>query len=147
MLLSQTAEYALRAIVFLADGEEEQYTNQQIADGTRVPSHYLSKVLQALNRGGIVTGRRGIGGGFRLTRSAERISVLDVVNAVDPIQRIETCPLGLKGHGKRLCPLHRKLDDGLATIEESFATTSIRDILSVPSRSHPLRDRSTAGRK
>lgn len=143
MVLSQTAEYALRAVVFLTDGTEEQYTNQQIADGTRVPSHYLSKVLQALTRAKLVAGQRGIGGGFRLTRDGGKISVLDVINAVDPIQRIETCPLGLKSHGTRLCALHRKLDDGLAMIEKSFATTTIREILEVPSQNHPLRARAT----
>ena len=40
------------------------------------------------------------------------VTILDVVNAVDPIQRIKTCPLGLKTHGVRLCPLHRRMDDG-----------------------------------
>ncbi len=140
MLFSQTAEYALRAITFLADHAESVQTSKQIAEGTKVPAGYLPKILQTLGRGGLVSGQRGIGGGFELTRSADQISVLDVINAVDPIRRILTCPLGLKGHGTTLCPMHRNLDDGLARIEETFAATTIHDLLHTPTTSPPMRE-------
>lgn len=130
-MLSQTVEYALRAVVFLAEGSPESRTNQQIAEATRVPPSYLAKVLQGLRRAGIVHSQRGIGGGSRLVRDAGDITVLDVVNAVDPILRISTCPLGLQRHVGQLCPLHRKLDDALATIETNFASTTIREMLDV----------------
>ena len=55
--------------------------------------------------------------------------MLDVVNAVDPIQRIEKCPLGLAAHGVHLCPMHSKLDGALAQIEEIFRSTSLADVL------------------
>lgn len=144
MLFSQTAEYALRATVMLADRGDAQ-TTQQIAEITRVPAGYLSKVLQSMRRAGIVLAQRGLHGGFTLARNPEDISVLDVINAVDPLQRIHTCPLGLAAHGKRLCPLHRKLDDALAHVEKSFASTSITDLLRTPTRSRPLCE-VTAGR-
>ncbi len=140
MLFSQTAEYALRAAVWLADRDMQPQTTQQIAEATHVPAGYLSKVLQAMGRADLVTGQRGIGGGFLLAREADNISVLDVVTAVDPIQRIVTCPLGLKGHGKNLCPLHRKLDDALASIEKAFASTTLAELLKTPSKSRPLCD-------
>lgn len=138
MLFSQTAEYALRAVVLLADRAGQPQTNQQIADATRVPAGYLSKVLQALGRADLVAGQRGVGGGFLLVRPADQITVLDVVNAVDPIERIRTCPLGLKSHGTHLCPLHRKLDDALASIESAFGSTTIQTLLDTPSTSRPL---------
>ncbi|MCC6681458.1 MAG: Rrf2 family transcriptional regulator [Phycisphaeraceae bacterium] len=138
MLFSQTAEYALRAAVCLADRAGQPQTTQQIAEATRVPAGYLSKVLQALGRADLVTSQRGIGGGFLLARDADAISVLDVVAAVDPIQRIATCPLGLAGHGSNLCPLHRKLDDALASIEQAFASTSLAELLKTPGKIRPL---------
>jgi len=138
MLFSQTAEYALRAAVCLADHPDQSRTTQQIAEVTRVPPGYLSKVLQAMNRGGLVNAQRGLGGGFTLSRKPETISVLDVVTAVDPIHRIVTCPLGLDEHGKNLCPLHRKLDDALASIEEAFGSTMLSDLLNEPGTSKPL---------
>lgn len=63
----------------------------------------------------------------------KKISILEVVNAVDPIARITTCPLGLEAHGPNLCALHKKLDEVAAEIERSFGATTLRDLLvSVP---------------
>lgn len=138
MLFSQTAEYALRAAVHLAAHPGRPQTNQQIADATRVPAGYLSKVLQSLGRAALVRAQRGVGGGFTLARPARDITVLDVVNAVDPMQRIVECPLGLKAHGTNLCPLHRKLDDALALVEDALRSASIADLLQTPGRSSPL---------
>jgi hypothetical protein len=59
---------------------------------------------------------------------------------VDPIQRIRVCPLGLKSHGVRLCPLHKRLDDALAQVEKAFSDTTLAEILAEPSKSVPLCD-------
>ncbi len=128
-MFSQTAEYALRAAVWLADHEGGACTNAAIAEGTQVPSSYLSKVLQALVRGGIVSSQRGLGGGFSLRRPASEISVLDVIDAVDPLRRIDTCPLNIAAHGHKLCPLHHKLDQALAQCQSSFASTSLAELV------------------
>src|SRR5688572_19877331 len=103
-MVSQTAEYALRAVVCLGSQADTPMTTQQIADATRVPAGYLSKVLQALGRAGLVHSQRGLHGGFTLGRPMDQLSVLDVINAVDPLKRIERCPLGLATHGTNLCP-------------------------------------------
>src|SRR4051812_17842220 len=138
MLFSQTVEYALRAAVYLATKMDEPQVTGDIADKTRVPAGYLSKVLQSMGRGGLVHAQRGVGGGWGLARSPEQITILDVVNAVDPIKRIMTCPLGLSAHGTRLCPLHRKLDDAIGQIEEAFRSSTLADILNTPTTSRPL---------
>ncbi len=145
MFFSQTAEYALRAAVFLADHEGEPQVTQRIAEVTRVPAGYLSKVLQALGRAGVVSGQRGVGGGFTLARAPADLTVLDVVNAVDPIRRIRECPLGLQAHGVNLCPLHHKLDEAIAMIERAFGETTLADLLHVPGRVKPLCDIQTPG--
>jgi len=137
-MFSQTTKYALRAIVWLAAHRNEPQTTLEIAAQTRVPAGYLSKVLQALGRANLVSSQRGLYGGFTLARPPHRISVLEVVNAVDPIQRIETCPLGLKSHGRELCALHRRLDDAIAHIEKAFSESTVADLLAEPAASHPL---------
>jgi Rrf2 family nitric oxide-sensitive transcriptional repressor len=137
-VFSQTTEYALRAIVWLAAHHGEPQTTLQIAAATRVPAGYLSKVLQALGRADLVHSQRGLYGGFTLTHHPEEICVLEVINAVDPIKRIETCPLGLKSHGKKLCALHRRLDNAIAHIESAFSSSTIADLLAEPSTSSPL---------
>lgn len=131
-MFSQTTEYALRAAVWLAENPGQPQTTQQIAHATQVPPSYLSKVLQALGRAGLVRGSRGIGGGFELSRHASQLSILEVVNGVDPIRRIHTCPLGLESHRVRLCPLHRKMDQALAIIEATLAGTTLADVLNEP---------------
>ncbi len=128
-MLSQTAEYALRAMVALATGKGEARTAHDLSRDSKVPPDYLSKVLHALTRAGIVTSQRGRGGGFQSIKPPSELTVLQVVSAVDPVQRIKTCPLGLKAHGTNLCPLHRKLDDAARSVEEAFASTTIASLL------------------
>ena len=139
-MFSQTVEYALRAVVHLAYCSPSASTTEQIAVATKVPQAYLSKVLQGLSRAGIVRSQRGIGGGVALASPPTQLTILDVVNAVDPIQRIHHCPLGIPGHGKVLCPLHRRVDDALCMVEEAFRKTTLAEILSEPTCSKPLCD-------
>lgn len=139
-MLSQTVEYALRAVVHLASGAPAAKTTEEIARATRVPQAYLAKVLQNLVQAGVVRSQRGIGGGIALVKSPDELTILEVVNAVDPIQRIDTCPLGLASHGVRLCPLHRRLDNALAAMEQAFGETTLREVLEEPSESIPLCD-------
>lgn len=137
-MFSQTVEYALRAVVYLAGHVPTARTTEQIAEATKVPKAYLSKVLQGLSRSGIVQSQRGIGGGVTLARPTTELTILDVVNSVDPITRIRTCPLGLSTHGVRLCPLHRRLDNALAMVEAAFEQTTLAEVLSEPTNSVPL---------
>lgn len=128
-MFSSTLEYALRAVTWLAARPGEGMTAQRIAEATQVPEDYLSKVLNLLVRGEVLTSQRGRNGGFQLARPAAEISMLAVVNAVEPIQRISKCPLGLRAHGVRLCPLHRRLDDAYALVEEAFGRTTLEELV------------------
>ncbi len=139
-MLSQTVEYALRAIVCLANEAPAAQTNVQLAEVTKVPAAYLSKVMASLNRAGLVRSQRGPNGGFTLTKTPQELALLEVVNAVDPIRRIEECPLGLAGHGTRLCALHRRMDNVIGLVEETFATTTLAEILAENTGSTPLCD-------
>ena len=139
-MISQTAEYALRAMVQIATEPDVKWTVQQVAEKTRVPQGYLAKVLQSLSRAGLVDSRRGVGGGFSIAATPGEIRILDVVNAVDPVKRIETCPLGLETHGANLCPLHRRLDAAIAATERAFSDTTLAELLADTRGSRPLCD-------
>ena len=86
-MLSQTAEYALEAMIWLGAQGPAPQTTRQIADAIGLPAGYLAKVMQTLQRAGLVQAQRGVGGGYSLSRSSDRISLLEVVNVVDPIPR------------------------------------------------------------
>lgn len=137
-MFSQTVEYALRAVVYLAYESPEARTTEQIHQATRVKKAYLSKILQGLAKKGIVTTQRGVGGGVALAKTPETVTILDVVNAVEPIERIKTCPLGLVSHGIRLCPLHKRMDAALESVEKAFGSTTLAEVLAEPSPSRPL---------
>lgn len=137
-MFSQTSEYALRVIVYLAAQDNKPATIPQIARATRTPQGYLAKVLRNLALAKLVRSQRGPQGGSVLARPAEKITVLDVINAVDPIRRITVCPLGLRAHGIHLCPLHRRLDEAIAMVETAFQRTSIAELVAAPSGAQAL---------
>lgn len=141
-MFSQTVEYALRVMIHLA-GQRGPVTTRQIAAATQVPEGYLAKVIQALGRARLVHSRRGLHGGSTLARPPAEITILDVVNAIDPIQRITTCPLGLKSHGVNLCPLHKRIDSALDMVERAFGESTLAELLAEPTTSKPLCDVTT----
>jgi Rrf2 family protein len=137
-MLSQTVEYALRAMVCLANAPETSQTRTQLVAQTQVPKAYLAKVMNDLCRAGLASAQRGKNGGFQLARPADRITLLDVVDSVEPLQRIETCPLNIRSHGTRLCPLHRRVDEATATLIEYFRGVTLAQIVAEKSGSIPL---------
>jgi Rrf2 family protein len=128
-MLSQTVEYALRAVMHLASLPPGETANSEsIATGTKVPKNYLSKILRGLVLSEIITSQRGPNGGFMLAHPSSEITLLQVINAVDPIQRIHKCPLNNPAH-VHLCPLHRRLDEAIASIQQQFKCTRLSEVL------------------
>jgi Rrf2 family protein len=136
-MLSKTAEYALRAVVLLGREADRALPAEHLAKVTKVPRRYLHKVLQDLVGAGLVRSQSGPGGGYSLARPPGQITILDVVNAVAPLQRIRECPLGLTSHTS-LCPLHRQLDQAYAATEAAFASVNIEQLLHSTSKIVPL---------
>ncbi len=137
-MISQTVEYALRAIVTIAQQEGRPFTAKQISATTQVPLPYLSKLMQGLVRGGIVTSQRGLHGGFVLVKAPKQLTLWEIIDVVEPIQRIRNCPLGIASHAGTLCPLHRNLDNVMATAEKMFRDLTVADMLSQPGSVSPL---------
>lgn len=140
-MFSQTVEYALRAVIYLAQYQHEgPIDSRRIAEATQVPPSYLSKIMQDLARRELLNSKRGVGGGFELRPTPDELSVLDVVNAVDPLKRITGCPLSLPSHCKTLCPMHARLDESIAHVEETLKNSTIREMMFDPNRPSPLTD-------
>ncbi len=137
-MISQTVEYALRAIATIAQHEGQPCTAKKISEITQVPLPYLSKLMQGLVRSGLVHSQRGLHGGFVLTKEPKDFTILDVVDVVEPIKRIHECPLRIQSHGTNLCPLHRRLDEALEATETIFRETTLAEMLSQPGSVTPL---------
>lgn len=140
-MLPKTADYALRTVALLAQAPDKPAAADHLAERTKVPRRYLHKVLQDLVRAGLVHSRSGPGGGYCLARAVEEITILDVINAVAPLERITHCPLGLPSHTK-LCPVHKELDRAYEATEEAFARVTMGQLLRSTSPIVPLCDMS-----
>jgi len=118
MVLSQTAEYALRAMASLAtvpDGRPARASDLSRATG--IPSHYLSKILRRLVIADLLVSQKGQGGGFSLARPPEDIRFIDILVAVDGLPQQDRCAFGWGDcNDTHPCPLHEswsKLSDHL----------------------------------
>ena len=136
-MLSLTAEYALRAITCLGVEPKSPLSADALAERTKVPRRYLTRVLQDLAAAGLVHSRPGPGGGYELAVDVSQLTILDVVNAVSPLERIRKCPLGLTSH-VQLCPLHAELDRAYAATEAAFRGVTIEQLLRSTSPYVPL---------
>lgn len=133
-MLSQTTEYALRAMACLAARPDELVPTSTLARATHMPPNYLAKVLQHLAGAGLITGRRGAGGGYRLARPAGAIALLDIINAVGEIGRMGASAKG--ADGSALCPLHRRADAAAAAVMAVYRGT-LADLVDVRSPDQP----------
>lgn len=129
-IFSDACQYGLRATFWLAQRPEQPHKVREIAAETRASPGYLVKVLQRLAKAGILSTQRGAQGGFTLKRDPSDLTVLEIINAIDSIERIQTCPLGIDSHGENLCPLHRQLDGAMALIEDALGSITVATLLS-----------------
>lgn len=136
-MISQTAEYALRATVVLAEHAGECLTTSRIAKSAAIPGDYLSKVLQLMSRAGLVHAQRGLHGGFRLIRDPQTLSALEVIGAVEQIPRFKRCPASRKDHENGMCKLHQRLDEAMEGVEKVFASTYMSDLVEAPCCGQP----------
>ena len=138
-MISKTAEYAVRACLWLAERPGEASTVHVIAESIRVPGKYLSKVMQLLGRAAIVRAQPGPGGGFSLNRDPAETCVLDVICAVDPLVRIKPSPAGLAEEGAGLRPFHMRLDQAAGVIEQSLRGCTLAALLQETTSSKTLK--------
>ncbi len=135
--LSVTTGYAIKALMCLENGECVPQHVSDIARCTGVPRAYLAKILSALSREGLVQTRRGYRGGISLARSAEDISLLQIVEAVEGDQWLGHCPLGNEGCDVfTFCPTHdfwerirREITEELRRIDLAALTAAKRGAL------------------
>lgn len=140
-MLPKTAEYALRTVALLASAPDRSAPADFLAEKTKVPRRYLHKVLQDLVKAKLVGSKSGPGGGYSLLMHVDEVSILDVINAVAPLERIRHCPLGLPSH-TTLCPVHKELDLAYQRTEEAFSKVTIGQLLRSATNVIPLCDAS-----
>jgi Rrf2 family iron-sulfur cluster assembly transcriptional regulator len=139
-MLGRTGLHAIKALAALVGAKSGAYVGTAaIATRIRAPGNYLGKLLQTLARTGLVEGRKGLQGGFRLGRKADQISLYDVAEPIERISRWRGCFLS---HGDcradHPCPAH----DRWAGVREAYVKflqeTTIQDVATgIDDLSHP----------
>lgn len=146
MLYSKPCEYAIRAMAYLARSGPVA-RGEEIAHAENIPAPVLAKILQELARKGLLASRRGPGGGFRLARRPQLITLRDVVAAIDGLDQFLECAVGLERCSDDApCPLH----DTWKGLRERFLnyleTTTLAEMADAVARKKELMRRPVARR-
>jgi Rrf2 family transcriptional regulator, nitric oxide-sensitive transcriptional repressor len=126
-MLSTTAEYALRIMIALAEADGGPMTSEELSRRTNVSADYAIKILRQLARADMVRAQRGRGGGFRLVCDPAGTTLLDLVNIVDPFDRLHRCPLGRAGVSGGLCAMHHSIDAAIAFLHDELKAVTLRN--------------------
>jgi Rrf2 family protein len=135
MQIPRKIEYALRAMIHLADNPGGVARGTEIARMEHIPKYYLEKVIRDLMRRGLVRARRGPGGGYQLARPAETISFRDVIEAVEGPITLNVCVDGSAACNLQpTCRMFRVWEEGQRVLLDVFSHTTLSEVaLSKPS--------------
>lgn len=129
-MLSQTAEYALRAVLYLADqGDQAPVRVGEIAEVLSIPPNYLSKIFHQLGRAGVLTSARGKSGGFQLAVPPDRLRLHTVIAPFDNVEERRRCLLGRPRCSDRAaCAAHARWKEVADTVASFFQETTVADL-------------------
>lgn len=108
-MLSRASKYAILSTLFLAEhsSEERKISVKEIAESIDVPSPFLAKLFQQLVRGKIISSTKGPHGGFYLSEKNKMKNVLDIIENIDGLNKINSCFMGLNEcDSVNPCPVH-----------------------------------------
>jgi Rrf2 family protein len=130
MIFSKPCQYAILAMTYLGGQERGSLRSiREISEQIEVPLPFLSKVISTLSRKGLVTSRRGPKGGVTLGRPASRLTVGDIVEAIDGPLESGRCILGFaECCGKAPCPLHDTWNEARGKLEQALHRKTLLDL-------------------
>lgn len=131
MVITRATEYSIRAMLHLAEKYPAQVVSKhEICQAEEITPAFLAKILQPLIKEGLVVSKRGVAGGFALSKSPERISLLDVMHAVDEPLSLNLCLTSDQVCDRmNLCPVHLLWEDVRNYIEKRFGGKTLADLV------------------
>ncbi len=130
-MLSNSSKYALNAVIYLTLHSDEDHKLQahEISKNIGAPKAYTGKLLQSLARQGIVSSVRGPKGGFYVSESNKKYSVMDVIEVIDGRIKIESCVLGLSDcDPEKPCPLHNLIASSRSKMVTVFEQVTLEEL-------------------
>jgi len=140
-MLNDTAEYALRAVLLIADRRDgTRVTSSEVARELDLPANYLSKTLRKLAKRDVLESTRGPGGGYTLAEPADRISLDRVVEPFQELGEREQCLMGREDCEERSpCAAHDRWRTLTERVESFFRETTVADLLGEGTRRGEIR--------
>jgi Rrf2 family protein len=130
MQIPRRIEYALRAMIHLADRPEGVARGLEIAEQEQIPRYFLEKVIRDLMRGGLVRSHRGPGGGYQLARAASAISFKDIIEAVEGPITLNICVDGSSVCALQpACRMYRVWEEGQRVLLNVFSQSTLQEIV------------------
>lgn len=134
-MLSNTCKYAIRAVIYIAlnDGENKKIGLKKISEELDIPSPFLGKILQILSKNKLLNSTKGPNGGFSLNKSAQEITLLNIIEIIDGLDLFSNCLIGLRtcsstAHHGVQCPIHRKYEPISKKLYDLFNSETIESL-------------------
>jgi Rrf2 family protein len=131
-MLSNTCKYAIRACIYLAlnADEEKKIGIKKISDDLKIPMPFLGKILQSLAKSKVLLSTKGPNGGFCLAKPANKISLMEIVEAIDGDESFTSCVIGVTScsTSEAHCPIHEKYGPLREKIKELFEVQDIGEL-------------------
>jgi len=130
MLLSKSCEYGMWATLYIASLEQEGFVSiRDISERLDLSFHFLTKILQKLTHAGILHSFRGPNGGVALAKPAERITLEEIVVAIDGPELFTECILGLPSCGdQKACPMHEEWKEERARLKNMMSQRTLASL-------------------
>jgi Rrf2 family protein len=131
-MFSTSCHYGLQAMIFIAlhATENENVGLSRIAKEQDIPKHFLSKILQMLVKNKLLVSMKGPTGGFNLNRPASKITLIEVIDAIDGLDVFNKCGIGFKQcSDKHPCPIHHDYKKVRNRIQKLFETKTLQELV------------------
>lgn len=130
MIYSNACGYAIRALSRLAIVRPDGYVLlDELCEGTDLPRHFVAKIFQELVRKGLLTSAKGRGGGFALAHKPEKLTLFEIVQAVDGVEQLDHCVVGMaQCNDEQPCPQHEAWKGIRTQLKHYLQHTTLRDM-------------------
>lgn len=131
-MFSTSCHYGLQAMLYITmhSSNDKNVELKIIAEKQDIPRHFLSKILQQLVKRNLLLSMKGPTGGFRLAKSPEDITLIEIIEAIDGLEVFNKCGIGFKQcNDKNPCPIHDDYKKVRAQIENLFNSKNLQNLI------------------
>ncbi|HMB40974.1 MAG TPA: Rrf2 family transcriptional regulator [Balneolaceae bacterium] len=131
-MFSTSCQYGLQGMLYIAmnSSKDENVGLIEIAENQEIPRHFLSKILQQLVKAGLLESMKGPNGGFKLSKKPEKITLLQIIKAIDGLDVFTQCGIGFKKcSDDHPCPIHHDYKKVRDKVYELFKKKTLKEVI------------------